>query len=105
MSTTIEASTKTYSYRDEIDAIKADFTPAQQREYEAADLEMRVEDMSSRLVYNARRDAGMTQAELAKRAGTNQAVISKIESGQVPTLPMLQRIADALGKDLSVSFN
>jgi transcriptional regulator with XRE-family HTH domain len=44
-----------------------------------------------------RRRAGRTQAEVAKRAGTSQAWICRIETGDAnPTLASLRRIARAL---------
>jgi transcriptional regulator with XRE-family HTH domain len=46
-----------------------------------------------------RRQAGLTQAELAKRMGTTQTAISKIESGRtLPTIPLLDRLAEATGR-------
>lgn len=48
----------------------------------------------------ARRDAkGFTQVELAKRAGVAEAYVSMIESEKrtSPSLPVLQRLATALG--------
>ena len=51
-----------------------------------------------------RRAAGLTQAELAERIGTKQSSISKIESGKVvPTLPVLDRIARALGAPIVIT--
>ncbi len=47
-----------------------------------------------------RRRRGLTQAELARRARTTQAVISRIESGQRLPLRTLQRIAAVLGVPL-----
>ncbi len=44
-----------------------------------------------------RRSAGLSQAELAKRAGVSQSLIARIESGSVnPTLATLRRILRAL---------
>jgi transcriptional regulator with XRE-family HTH domain len=58
-----------------------------------------------RLVAQRRRKAGLTQAELAERMGTKQPVISKIESGgELPTIPMLERIARATGEPFSLTF-
>jgi XRE family aerobic/anaerobic benzoate catabolism transcriptional regulator len=49
-------------------------------------------------VREARQRAGLTQAELAQRAGLAQPAISLIEPGQAnPTVQTLQQIADALG--------
>lgn len=61
----------------------------------------------ARFVRDARRHAGLTQAELAKRAGTYQTVIARLESGhdsRIPTTDFLERIADALGAKLVISF-
>ncbi len=53
----------------------------------------------------ARKEAGLTQAELAARAGTAQAVISRIERGTMsPTLDTLTRIAKGLGMRPVVAF-
>jgi transcriptional regulator with XRE-family HTH domain len=50
----------------------------------------------------ARQRAGLTQAELAQRAGLAQPAISLIEAGQAnPTVQTLQQIADALGCSLA----
>src|ERR1039458_4917098 len=51
----------------------------------------------------ARRRAGVSQAELAERAGTSQPSIARLEKGQVsPTVITLDRIARALGSDLVI---
>lgn len=45
-----------------------------------------------------RKRAGLTQAQLAERAGVNQHHISRWETGQVrPGRENLERVADALG--------
>ncbi|MBI2050996.1 MAG: helix-turn-helix transcriptional regulator [Parcubacteria group bacterium] len=52
-----------------------------------------------------RKKARMSQAQLAKKLGTTQSNVARMEAGnQNFTLGMLQRIADAFGKDLNVSF-
>jgi putative transcriptional regulator len=53
----------------------------------------------------ARETAGLTQSELADRAGVRQATISELETGKTRRvdLDILERLADALGvepKDL-----
>lgn len=51
----------------------------------------------------ARRKRGWTQGELARRAGTSQAAIARLESGQMqPCMRTLQRLAEALGVRLVV---
>jgi transcriptional regulator with XRE-family HTH domain len=53
----------------------------------------------------ARRRAGVSQAELARRARTSQPAIARLEKGQVsPTVISLDRIARALGTELVIDF-
>lgn len=60
---------------------------------------------SSSLVQEIRRAARLTQAELARRAGTGQSAISAYESGgREPTLATLLRLADAAGVELDVGL-
>ena len=58
------------------------------------------------MVKRARTGAGLTQADLATRAATTQAVIARIEGGKAFTasLDLLDRIARALGGRVSVEF-
>jgi len=45
--------------------------------------------------------ASLTQAELARRAGTTQSAVSRMESGRVtPSLAALDRVADAAGRPI-----
>ena len=58
-------------------------------------------------VRDARIHAGLTQVELAKKAETTQAVISRIESGtdsRIPSLALLARIAAACKARLLFGF-
>ncbi|MFF2086190.1 helix-turn-helix transcriptional regulator [Nocardia sp. NPDC058176] len=58
-----------------------------------------------RAVRERRVDLGISQTELARRAGTSQAAISRLEAGEhVPTLTLLDRLAAALGATVDVSF-
>ena len=53
----------------------------------------------------ARRRAGLSQVELARRAGTSQPSIARLERGLVsPTVISLDRIARALGAELVIDF-
>jgi transcriptional regulator with XRE-family HTH domain len=55
-------------------------------------------------VLHLRLENGWTQKELAERAGTKQANISRLENAKLnPSVEMLQRVADALGAELEVS--
>jgi ribosome-binding protein aMBF1 (putative translation factor) len=58
------------------------------------------------LVREYRTAAGMTQTELARRSGTSQPAIARLEAGGAePTVATLRRIADALGVELVVKFH
>ena len=53
----------------------------------------------------ARIDAKISQRQLAKKAKTTQAVISRIENMTVsPTIGLLQKIAASMGKKLEIKF-
>ncbi len=59
----------------------------------------------SRQVIAARLRRKMTQGDLARKAQTTQAVISRIERmTENVSLPLLKRIAEAFGSKLHVSF-
>ena len=59
----------------------------------------------ARQIIEARIASGMTQAELAKRVGTSQANISKLEHGTLnPSLEMVRRIATGMGMRLKLEF-
>lgn len=60
----------------------------------------------ARLIHDARVRAGLTQAELARRIGTKQPVIARLEDADYAghSLTMLQRIASALDLQIDVKF-
>jgi predicted nucleotidyltransferase/DNA-binding XRE family transcriptional regulator len=56
------------------------------------------------LITNARNNSGLTQAELASRAGTSQAAIARYEADRVsPSVSTLERVLRAAGEDLLLS--
>jgi uncharacterized protein len=58
---------------------------------------------ASVLLREARRNAGLSQAELARRAGTTQSVVSAYESAsRQPSVPMLARLISAAGLELTM---
>ena len=71
------------------------------REYEAIQPEMNV----IRAIVNARTSQNLTQNELAKRTGINQADISKLENGtRNPSVNLLKRLAEGMGMSLKIEF-
>src|SRR5215210_7782279 len=62
-------------------------------------------DSASELLRDARRRAGLTQRALARRAGTAQSVIARIENGTTsPAWVTLVRLLDAAGFALDSSL-
>lgn len=56
-------------------------------------------------VRQAREAAGISQRELARRMGTSQSAVDRLEAGGVgATLTTLQRVASALGLTVSVDL-
>lgn len=56
-------------------------------------------------IQQARVRAGLTQAELADRLGTSQAVVSRWERGRrTPTIATLAKIAEAIGATLVIDL-
>lgn len=54
-------------------------------------------------IRDARKEAGLTQNELAEKTGIQQAMISRIEAGKAnPTLETLASLAEGVGKHLRV---
>lgn len=52
-----------------------------------------------------REELGLTQKELANRTAIKQPMIARIEKGQIPTLPTLQKIAQALNSSITITGN
>ena len=53
----------------------------------------------------ARKSAGLTQLQVAKRAGTSQPYVASLEAGRrTPSLSTLNRIAGAVGLRLTVGL-
>ena len=52
-----------------------------------------------------RREAGLTQQQVAERMGTTQEAISRIEAGRrLPNVPVVDRYAKAIGKSIALVF-
>lgn len=73
--------------------------PGVKREYDALEPEFAV----IRAMLRARRHRGVTQKEIARRAGTTQSAIARFESGASnPTLSFLTKVAAAVGAKIEV---
>ena len=71
------------------------------KEYEDIQPEMGV----IRAIIDARTAQNLTQKELSKRTGINQADISKLENGtRNPTVSLLKRLAKGMGMELRIQF-
>lgn len=60
----------------------------------------------AQLIYEARTEAGLSQAELAKLIGTTQSVISRLEDAEYEghSLSMLNKIAQALNREVRIEL-
>ncbi len=57
------------------------------------------------MIIRRRIERGFTQQDLARRVGTKQAAISRLESGRSnPTVSFLRHVADALNNELDISL-
>jgi ribosome-binding protein aMBF1 (putative translation factor) len=80
-------------------------TAEERREYDQAYSEAQLAAEVGERIHVAREAAGLSQRELARRMGTSQAAIDRLESGGVgATLTTLQRVATALGLEVNVEL-
>jgi len=69
------------------------------REYDALEEEFSI---AAQLI-EARTQANLTQAQVARRMGTTQSVVARLESGQpTPSLRTLKRYASAVGSKVEI---
>ena len=58
-----------------------------------------------REIIEQRLKKGLTQAQLARRLGTKQSAIARLESGRYnPTISFLSNVAEALDSELKISL-
>ena len=75
--------------------------PKYRKAYEALEEEF----VLASAVIDARSRAGLTQQELARKMGTTQPVVARLESGRVrPSMRTLERLAEATGSRLLIRF-
>jgi ribosome-binding protein aMBF1 (putative translation factor) len=68
--------------------------------------EARINAAVAQLIYAARTKAGLSQAQLGKRIGIKESVISRLEDADYEgeSLTMLHRTAEALGQYVEIRF-
>jgi transcriptional regulator with XRE-family HTH domain len=75
--------------------------PGYKSAYEALDDEFQL----AKTLIEARKQAGLSQDQLARRMKTSQSYVARIESGQVrPSTNALERLARATGTRLKITF-
>ncbi len=58
------------------------------------------------MIIAKRIEKGMTQSQLAKKMGTKQSAISRLEGGEYnPSLDFLKKLSKALDVKMKISFN
>ena len=77
--------------------------PAFQQEYDALEAEFLLFDE----LLNARKEAGLTQADVADRMGTKTSAIARLEAGggskkHSPSIATLRKYAEAVGCQLEI---
>ncbi|MGL5115694.1 MAG: helix-turn-helix transcriptional regulator [Beijerinckiaceae bacterium] len=55
-------------------------------------------------ISSARARSGLTQAEIARRMGTTQSAVARLETERLPSLSTLKRYAEAVGARLVVKL-
>lgn len=90
---------KYYTLQDDLKKRLKD--PAFKKAWEESEQEHQI----SRALIASRIKSKISQKELAKKANTTQAVISRLENMNAnPSIALLQKIAKALNKNLKIQF-
>lgn len=75
-------------------------------EYDQEYVDARLAGDLGQAVHDRRSELGLSQTELAERAGMTQPQVSRMEGGDtVPTLPLLRRLAKALDGTLKLTID
>lgn len=90
----------TVHHDDVREELFSELSDAGRRQYEALGAVYEARELTAQLA-QLRLAANLSQRQAAKRAGVDQADVSRIESGQItPSLPTLLRLLDAVGATL-----
>jgi predicted transcriptional regulator len=74
--------------------------PAFKKEYDALEEEF---SLISELL-RARTQAKLSQAQVARRMGTSQSAVARMESGHAPSLSSLRKYARAVGRKVQIKL-
>lgn len=81
-----------------LEELQRKYPPANKAKYDRARAAAELAGAVAEFVYAVRTRAGLTQTELARRMGTTQSSVARMESGgSLPNLEMLARLAHATG--------
>ena len=88
-----------------LNELRAKYPPEDREEYDRAYAAApTLAGQLAELAYTLRTRARLTQTELARRMGTTESSIARIESGGgLPTIDMLARLAHATGTPLRIA--
>jgi DNA-binding transcriptional regulator YiaG len=75
--------------------------PEFRQEYEALEEEFAL----ARELLAARARAKLTQAEVARRMGTSQSAVARLESGRAPSVASLRKYARATGSRMTIRLS
>jgi ribosome-binding protein aMBF1 (putative translation factor) len=93
-------------YKQRRDQLVAELTPEDRATFDEAYATAGLAMDLAETVYRAREAAGLTQTELARRMGTTQSAIASIEAGaRTPTVDLLERLARACGRHLTITID
>lgn len=75
--------------------------PAVKKEYDALEEEFALIGE----LLKARTRAKLTQAQVAKRMGTSQSAVARLESGRAPSMASLRKYAKATGSKIEIKLS
>ena len=75
-------------------------SPAFKRAYDALEDEFQLINE----LLKARTRANLTQAQVARRMGTSQSAVARLESGHAPSLTSLRKYARAVGRKVEIKL-
>lgn len=89
-----------------LEEVRRQHPVAHREDYERAYAEADLASRMAEIVYRLRTGAGLTQTELARRMGTTQSSIARVEAGgSLPTLDLLDRVGRALDAQVTLTVS